>query len=163
MIVSPLTRELIPAVEDLMALGEPYVRVRTTSDYWLYATLFSTTCPVALVNGHVVGAIIAFRSQDNPDEIYIQDVMTHPDHRRQGITRTLLTRVIHRANDWGCHRIHLTSESDNTGAHATWLTMGFANVPGDRTDNGVWLISDLKGPGKHRAVYELILAEPERP
>jgi hypothetical protein len=52
-----------------MALGEPYVRVRTTSDYWLYASLFATTCPVAFVNEEVAGAIVAFRSQDNPDDV----------------------------------------------------------------------------------------------
>ena len=102
MIVTPLTQDLIPAVERLLALGEPYVRVRTTSDYWLYASLFSSTCPIALLDGQVVGAIVAFRSQDDPDDVYIQDVMVHPDHRQRGIAHALLAHVRQRATDWAC-------------------------------------------------------------
>jgi len=155
MIVTPLHQDLIDQVRDLMALGEPYIRVRTHSDYWLYARLFSNTCPVALLDGNVVGAVIAFRSQDNPDEIYIQDVMTHPDHRGQHVASRLLATVREQAAAWGCHRMYLTSEPDNTTAHATWTHLGFDNPPGDQLVNGVWVTTDFKGPGKDRAVYQL--------
>ncbi len=155
MIITPLRVPLIPAVERLIGLGAPYVRARTWSDYWLYAELFSATCPVAMDNDEVVGVVIAFRSQDDPDDVYIQDVVSHPDHRRRGITRSLLDTVRQQATAWECHRLYLTSEPDNSGAHATWLSLGFTNIPGDRTINGVCVISNYKGPGKDRAVYEL--------
>lgn len=96
MIVVALSQELIQQARDLMELGAPYVRVRTQSDYWLYANLFSSSCPVALVDNTVVGAVIAFRSQDKPDDFYVQDVMTHPEHRNCGIARTLLGRFVDR-------------------------------------------------------------------
>ncbi|GAB3430146.1 hypothetical protein [Actinophytocola sediminis] len=76
--ITPLGVGLIPQILTFMGLGKPYVTVRTASDYWLYATLFSSTCPVVLNNGELAGAVIAFRSQDDPNDIYIQDVMTHP-------------------------------------------------------------------------------------
>lgn len=155
MIVTPLRQDLIDQVHDLMDLGEPYIRVRTHSDYWLYARLFSTTCPVALLDGNVVGAVIAFRSQDNPDEIYIQDVMTHPDHRGQHVASRLLTTVREQAVAWECRRMYLTSEPDNAAAHATWTRLGFDNPPSDQLANGVWVTTDFKGPGKDRAVYQL--------
>lgn len=79
--ISPLRTDLIPSVITLMELGEPYIRTRAYSDYWAYAELFSTTCLVAHTSNDIVGAVIAFRSQDNPADIYVQDVMTHPDHR----------------------------------------------------------------------------------
>ncbi|MGH8545538.1 MAG: GNAT family N-acetyltransferase, partial [Gammaproteobacteria bacterium] len=63
MIVTALSQELIPQVQHIMELGTPYVRVRTHSDYWLYANLFSSSCPVALIDNSLVGAVIAFRSQ----------------------------------------------------------------------------------------------------
>ena len=157
MIVVPLGQTLVPEIMNLMELGTPYVRPRTTSDYWLYSALFSSTCPVALAGNEVAGAVIAFRSQDNPDDVYIQDVITHPEHRRRGVASALLTAVRDRATTWGCHRLYLTSEPDNTGAQATWAALGFTNVPGDRNTNGVSVTSDFKGPGKHRAVYELNL------
>jgi GNAT superfamily N-acetyltransferase len=155
--ITPLRQELIPQVIALMGLGEPYIRPRTYSDYWGYATLFSTTCPVALVGEEVAGAVMAFRSQDDPADVYVQDVMTHPDHRQQGVSRALITAVSDQAASWGCTRLYLTSEPENTAAQATWRALGFVNVPGDLEVNGVAVISNFKGPGKHRAVYQLDL------
>lgn len=155
--VIPLSVKLVPDVLALMELGEPYVRARTQSDCWLYARLFCSSCPVALVNDSVVGVVIAFRSQENPNEVYVQDVMTRPEHRRQGVTRMLLEAVRTQAVGWGCNRIYLTSEPDNFAAHATWTVLRFENVPGDYTVDGVSVSTDYKGPGKDRAVYELRL------
>ena len=155
MIVKPLQPEHISEVRQLMELGEPYIWARTLSDYWLYAKLFSTTCPVAMANDNtIIGAVIAFRSQDDPADVYIQDVMTHPQHRRRGITRALLQSVRSQAEKWGCQRLYLTSEPDNQPAHATWTALGFHNVPGDQKINGISVITDFKGPGRSRAIYQ---------
>lgn len=140
-----------------MDLGAPYIRPRTLSDYWLYARLFSSTCPVATIDGTLAGAVMAFRSQEEPDEIYIQDVMTHPDFRRRGVATALVSRIIERGRVWACKRIHLTSEPENTAAQRTWETLGFQNVPGDALIGGVAVIKNYKGPGKDRAVYEFLL------
>ncbi|MFG2050888.1 GNAT family N-acetyltransferase [Micromonospora sp. NPDC048935] len=156
-IASPLRPELIGDVERLMALGEPYVRPRTSSDYWLYARLFSSTCPVAVEEGALAGAVVAFRSQDDPADVYVQDVMTHPDFRRRGVARLLLGSVRACAAEWGCRRLYLTSEPENRAAHRTWLTLGFRNVPGEREVDGVQVTANFKGPGKDRAVYELLI------
>lgn len=152
--VVPLATERIPDVETLLALGKPYIKLRVSSDYWLYAKLFSTTCPVAVPDGEVVGCVIAFRSQDDPAEIYLQDVMTHPGHRRCGIARSLVGDVRRQAFRWGCRRLYLTSEPDNRPAHDAWLPLGFVNTDGDRWADGMSVISDYKGPVKHRAVCE---------
>lgn len=153
--IAPLSVDLIPQAIALMDLGKPYVKARTASDYWLYATLFSSTCPTALIDGQLAGAIIAFRSQDAPEDVYIQDVMTHPDYRRRGIAQALINQVRDQAAKWQCSRLYLTSEPDNTAAQATWEILGFTNVGGNRMINGVPVITDFKGPGKHRAVYQL--------
>ncbi|WP_328398082.1 GNAT family N-acetyltransferase [Nocardia sp. NBC_00416] len=155
--VSTLTVELIPDVLALMELGEPYIRPRTPSDYWLYARLFHSSCPVALIDNTVAGAVIAFRSQEDPSQVYLQDVMTHPDFRRRGVTRALIEAVRFRAAEWQCERLYLTSEPENSAAHATWTELGFRNVEGDYTVHGVSVVTDFKGPGKDRAVYDLVL------
>jgi GNAT superfamily N-acetyltransferase len=156
--ISPLNQHDIPEVMELMGLGAPYIRPRTSSDYWLYAALFSTTCPIARHDGQLVGAIMAFRSQDNPDDVYVQDVITHPTHRRTGITTELLATVRERSQALGARRLYLTSEPENTPAHITWTQRGVTNIPGDQTINNLSVISDYKGPGKHRAIYELLLS-----
>jgi len=157
MIIAPLRVSFIAAVEHLINMGGKYVRPRTSSDYWLYAELFSSTCPVAVDEGELLGVVIAFRSQNKPDDVYVQDVVTHPDHRRRGVARRLLDGVRRQATVWGCQRLYLTSEPENTAAHATWLSLGFMNVPGDRMVDGTSVISNYKGPGKDRAVYELTI------
>jgi GNAT superfamily N-acetyltransferase len=157
--VRPLSQDLIPQVIELLKLGAPYIHPRTHSDYWLYATLFSSTCPIALDGDTTTGIVIAFRSQDNPHDVYIQDVMTHPNHRKQGIAYQLIHTVRTRATQWGCTRLYLTSEPENTAAHATWNALGFTNIPGDHTINGISVITDFKGPGRSRAVDELLLSE----
>src|SRR6266704_800447 len=75
MIIKPLHVEHIAAVEHLIGLGGPYVWPRTPSDYWLYAELFSSTCPVAFDDQELAGVVIAFRSQSKPNDIYVQDVV----------------------------------------------------------------------------------------
>jgi GNAT superfamily N-acetyltransferase len=156
-LIKPLTVDLVPDLERLMALGEPFVRVRTTSDYWLYASLFSSSCPVALEGQQVAGAIIAFRSKDDPRDVYIQDVMIHPERRRKGIGRSLMEAVRAQAESWGCSRAYLTSEPENLAAHATWTSLGFINCLGDYEISGVQVVAGFKGPGKDRAVYELFI------
>lgn len=156
--ISPLAVPMIYKVIALMDQGAPFITARTASDYWAYATLFSSTCPVAHVDGELAGAVMAFRSQDDPDQIYVQDVMVHPGHRRKGITAALLSSVCAQAQTWGCTRLWLTSEPDNHAADAAWRALGWSNVPGDRQVDGVQVVSDFKGPGKDRAVYELLLA-----
>lgn len=64
--VAAMSPANIDAVESLIRKGEPYVRPRSTSDYWLYSTMFSSTCPVAFVAGAVVGVIIACAARTSP-------------------------------------------------------------------------------------------------
>jgi GNAT superfamily N-acetyltransferase len=99
--------------------------------------------------------VLAFRSQDDPGDVYIQDVVVHPDHRDRGIARTLIGALRDRAANWDCRRLWLTSEPRNTTAHRAWLTLAFINLPGDQIVDGVEVISDFKGPGRDRALYEL--------
>ncbi|GLZ57778.1 GNAT family N-acetyltransferase [Micromonospora sp. NBRC 107095] len=39
---------------------------------------------IAILDGELVGCPVATRSQDDPAEIYLQDVMTDPNRRRRG-------------------------------------------------------------------------------
>jgi hypothetical protein len=48
-------------------------------------------------------------------------------------------------------------EPHNTGAHATWLRLGFTNLPGDYQTAGISVTAGYKGPGKDRAVYQMPL------
>ncbi|MGF1645332.1 MAG: GNAT family N-acetyltransferase [Kineosporiaceae bacterium] len=144
--ITTLRQDLIPQVYALMELGKPYARARTHSDHWLYARLFSSTCPVALIDADVAGAVIAFRSQDNPSDVYVQDVIVHPGHRTRGVATVLLAAVRDGAAAWGCQRLYLTSEPENTAAHAAWLSMGFVNAPGEGPRGCRWTWPPARSP-----------------
>jgi GNAT superfamily N-acetyltransferase len=146
-------------VRDLMAAGTPYVRARDASDRWLYAQHFADSCPVVLAdNGAVLAAAMAFHSQVRSREMYVQDLMVSSAQRRRGLARILIGRLRIVATMRGCTRMTLTSEPENLTAHSTWLRLGFANRQGDwATEEGVEVVADCKGKGKHRAVYELDL------
>ncbi|MFI9538068.1 hypothetical protein ACIG56_33130 [Nocardia fusca] len=48
--IEALSIPRIGEVIDLMGTGAPFVAPRTWSDYWAYATLFSATCPLAIID-----------------------------------------------------------------------------------------------------------------
>jgi ribosomal protein S18 acetylase RimI-like enzyme len=146
----------VEALVDLFTVSGPFVSARTASDYWLYARLFSPTCLcVRGDDGRPVAAVLAFPDQSpGVDEIYIQDVAVHPEHRRLGYGELLLDELHRRATDWGVTRIWLTSEPANTGAIRLWAKFGYENPPADYQEADVWLTRDLKGPGRDRAVFE---------
>ncbi|MET7394277.1 GNAT family N-acetyltransferase [Dactylosporangium sp. NPDC005572] len=157
MLITPLCVDLIDAVADVMRFGEPYVTVRGPSDYLLYSRLFASTCPVAIDDGAVIGAVIAMRSQDEPDDVHVQDVAIHPAHRRRGVAGALISSVAMQARVWGCHRLWLTCAPGNTTAIATWQRLGFRNLPGSYTIDGIQVIADCKGPGRCHPVFQLDL------
>lgn len=96
------------------------------------------------------------RSQDDPGDVYIQDVMRQ-QRRRQGIASAMLRQVVDQAARWKCRRVYLTSDAQNSAAAQTWRRLGFRNIPGDKEVNGVQVISDYKGPDKDRALFQLDL------
>lgn len=55
----------------------------------------------------------------------IENVITHPDFRRRGIGRALLTELIRKCDRFDCYKIMLMSDSRRTEAHAFYRSIGF--------------------------------------
>lgn len=157
--VESIIKDDIEALTQLFDSAGPYVSSRSLSDYWLYARLFSTTCLcVRDDQGTPIAALIAFCDQTpGRHEIYIQDVAVHASHRRQGLAEALLLEIHRRAVGLGIARLWLTSEAENSGAMRLWQKFGYVNRESDYRADGVWLTKDLKGPGRHRAIFEATL------
>ncbi|MGH3902465.1 MAG: hypothetical protein ACRDTA_30255 [Pseudonocardiaceae bacterium] len=66
----------------------------------------------------------------------------------------MLTHIHDQAKAWDVRRIYLTSEPENKATQAAWEKQGYVNRHGDFLIDGVWIVRDFKGPGKHRAVYD---------
>ena len=59
---------------------------------------------------------------------FIENVVTHADHRRRGHARALLAAAEARAWEAGCYRIMIVSGNHNTQAHKTYAAAGYAGT-----------------------------------
>ena len=158
--VESITENDADDLVELIEASGPFVSARSSSDYWLYARLFSTTCLcVRNDNGQPIAALLAFKDQTpGKSEIYIQDLVVHPGHRRQGYGEALMGGLHQRAESDGVERLWLTSEADNEAAAGLWARLGYRNDPSDYQQNGVWITRDLKGRGRDRAVFASVVS-----
>ncbi len=73
-------------------------------------------------NGHLVGSILAgFDGRRG----WLYHVATHPDERRRGIARTLVTRVEERLRALGCPKVNLIVWEENAHGMRFWEAIGY--------------------------------------
>lgn len=56
------------------------------------------------------------------------DIFTHPDHRNEGLGRTLLASLLHWARDNGAQRTYLQMVQANEAAAALYASLGFTEM-----------------------------------
>ncbi|WP_252257995.1 GNAT family N-acetyltransferase [Erythrobacter aurantius] len=80
---------------------------------------------VAIHDGLVVGMMMAVihTHPDKPTELFLDEIGTGDDWRRQGIARALMQRLFERADSEGIEEIWLGTEPDNDAANG--LYQGF--------------------------------------
>jgi ribosomal-protein-alanine N-acetyltransferase len=79
-------------------------------------------CWVAEVDGRVVGMVVAWLLVD---EIHIATIATHPDFRRQGIGRKLLSHTLRRAIEDGAQSSFLEVRASNLVAQEMYRQFGY--------------------------------------
>jgi GNAT superfamily N-acetyltransferase len=55
----------------------------------------------------------------------IENVITHPDYRRQGIGKALLRLAIDYAADWGCYKVMLLTGRNSEPIYRFYESVGF--------------------------------------
>jgi ribosomal-protein-alanine N-acetyltransferase len=79
-------------------------------------------CWVAEVDDRLVGMVVAWLLVD---EIHIATIATHPDFRRQGIGRKLLSHTLRRAIEDGAQSSFLEVRASNLGAQEMYRQFGY--------------------------------------
>ena len=81
---------------------------------------------VAIENGTVVGMASAneYLHPDKPVMIWVNEMGVATSHRRRGIGKQLLTRILDMARDMGFEEIWLGTEDDNVPARALYRSVG---------------------------------------
>lgn len=85
----------------------------------------ASRCWVAEEDGRVVGMVVAWLFVD---EAHIATIATHPDYRRQGIARKLLTYTLQAAMREGARSSFLEVRESNSSAQDLYRKFGYVEV-----------------------------------
>lgn len=141
----PLTADDLPAMMDLQA-----VMLSALPDPRWYFPSTTEEFAVEVLAGHATGVfdgrrLIAFgiaspgqahrtasyatRVGDDPADTFdFQDIMVHPDYRRQGIHSAFLARYIAQALAMGCRAVYATVDPDNEPSWRSFEKAGFRRI-----------------------------------
>lgn len=106
---------------------------------------------VAVDEGKVVGYVLAYRlnrMDTGKDFMLIFHLFVAEDHQRQGIARTLMTRVLDYAKSEPLHYVLLITQTENTKARALYESLGGYNHPEDK-EVYFWYITGKPVTDKH--------------
>ena len=85
----------------------------------------ASRCWVAEVDRQIVGMLVAWLFVD---EVHIATIATHPDFRRQGIGRKLLSHTLRRALEDGAQSSFLEVRASNVGAQELYRQFGYEST-----------------------------------
>jgi len=124
MVIRRMTLEDLPSVIELDTLSfslpwpERSFRFELTDNP-------ASRCWVVELDGKIVGMIVAWLLVD---EAHIATIATHPDHRRQGIARNLLTYALRYMSKEGAVSSLLEVRESNTAAQEMYRKFGYEAV-----------------------------------
>ncbi len=87
---------------------------------------------VASISSELVGFISlnwGFSTSKGLPILRVQDVFTHPDHRRSGVAKGLIMHAERLARESGANRLQLETGTSNQVAQALYRSMGFERMP----------------------------------
>ena len=81
---------------------------------------------VAVLDSEVIGKATAMvhRRPDKPHELYLDEIDVAPAHRRKGIARLILAKILEMAGERGCEECWLGTEKDNIAARKLYEANG---------------------------------------
>jgi ribosomal protein S18 acetylase RimI-like enzyme len=123
--------------------------------YHLLTKHFRGTCFVAEDRQRMIGYLLGFRSQSQPDEAYLHLAQVDPAMRGHGVGRRMFNQFEASVRKMGCRKILAASRPQNKTAMAFYRGVGFKPVQtGTMIEvDGVMAIKDYNGPGKHVVLW----------
>lgn len=75
--------------------------------------------------GKIAGAALCYvlPHPAGEDSLYVHELDTHPDYRRQGVATQLMQKAMEIAKEKGCIEVWLGTETDNDAANAFYKTL----------------------------------------
>lgn len=122
--------------EDPTAFGSTYAREVVLSDeQWIEKAKQwnsgRTVAFLAMEDGVACGTAGSYWDDEDgagPPKLMLGSMWTAPSHRRSGVGRLLVERVLEWARERGVERIHLLVTANNHGAIRFYESLGFAKT-----------------------------------
>ncbi|WP_372440672.1 GNAT family N-acetyltransferase [Nocardia acididurans] len=134
--------------------GEDGARQRRLLVPRLFFQHFTSTSHLAEDGtGRLVGFLVGFLSQDDPEEAYIHFVGVDPERRRDGLGSRLYHRFFADARRAGRSRVRCITGPANLQSIAYHTSLGFRIEPGDLDVDGVPATSHYDGEGLARVKF----------
>ncbi len=123
--------------------------------YHLLTRHFRGTCFVAEDRPGMIGYLLGFRSQTQPEEAYLHLVQVDPAMRGHGVGRQMFRVFEESVRKMGCKRILAASRPQNKSAMKFYEVVGLKPVQaGTMIEvDGVMAVKDYNGPGKHIVLW----------
>ena len=119
----------------------------------LFFVHFQPTSFVMEAEGEIIGFLIGFLSQTNPEEAYIHFVGVHPERRGDGVGKDLYQMFFQEVKKRGCHTVRCITSPVNKGSIHFHGKMGFEVEAGDKVVDGVWVTTNYDGHGNDRVQF----------
>lgn len=136
------------------------MQTERNSIYHIFTKFFKSTCFVAeSTSEDIVGFLLGFISQENPEEAYIHLLCVNPKVRGRNIGKRLIDAFIEAVSLKGCNKVNLITKPINWNSISFYKKLGFLEERSGETMNvlGTTAIKNYNGPGEHMVVfYKLI-------
>lgn len=78
----------------------------------------------------IAGAALAYEvpHPEGENYLYVHELDTHPDYRRQGVGTMLMKEVLKIAKERGCYELWLGTEDDNVAAQKLYESLNPAEI-----------------------------------
>jgi ribosomal protein S18 acetylase RimI-like enzyme len=112
----------------------------------LFFQHFANTSMLVERDGELVGFLIGFLSQSQPDEAYIHFVWVSPELRGMGVGAALYQRFFALAKAHGRSVVRSVTSPSNRASVAFHRAMGFELEPGEEMVDDIPVLRDYGGP-----------------
>jgi ribosomal protein S18 acetylase RimI-like enzyme len=151
--------------DDFLTIAEiatycPPMVTERNSIYHIFTKFFtSTSLIIETENNKVLGFLLGFISQDNPEEAYIHLLCVIPQYRKKGLAKSMMDEFMTIINENGCRKVYLITSPGNKKAIKFYKKIGFKidNQGKEIVINGVKTIKNYNGPGEHKLILTKLM------
>jgi ribosomal protein S18 acetylase RimI-like enzyme len=129
----------------------------------LFFVHFRNTSFVAEREGSIVGFLIGFISQAQPQEAYVHFVGVHPLFRKLGLGKVLYLEFFSAVMPLGCSKVRCVTSPINKSSIAFHKKMGFSAEKAARIIDGIPVSVDYDGKGEDRVLFTRTISNADLP